>query len=56
MSKIYDDPDYWFSGTPRKTKKSASSGGVVSFNSVRTNYNTKKTVLNTIKGVNKKLP
>lgn len=56
MSKIYDDPDYWFSGTPKKTKKSASSGGVVSFNSVRPNYNAKKTALNTVKGVNKKLP
>lgn len=56
MSKIFDDPDYWFAGTPKKTKKSASSGGIASFNSVRPNYNAKKTALNTVKGVNKKLP
>ena len=56
MAKIYDDPDYWFAGTPKKTKKSASSGGMPSFSAVRPNYNAKKTALNAIKGVNKKLP
>ena len=56
MAKIYDDPDYWFAGTPKKTKKSASSGGMPSFSAVRPNYNAKKTALNVIKGVNKKLP
>lgn len=56
MTKIYDDPDYWFAGTPKKTKKSASSGGMPSFSAVRPNYNAKKTALNVIKGVNKKLP
>lgn len=56
MTKIYDDPDYWFAGTPKKTKKSASSGGMPSFSAVRPNYNAKKTALNAIKGVNKKLP
>lgn len=56
MAKIYDDPDYWFAGTPKKTKKSASSGGMPSFSAVRPNYNAKKTALNAVKGVNKKLP
>lgn len=56
MAKIYDDPDYWFAGTPKKTKKSASSGGMPSFSAVRPNYNAKKTALIVIKGVNKKLP
>lgn len=40
----------------KKTKKSASSGGMPSFSAVRPNYNAKKTALNVIKGVNKKLP
>lgn len=56
MIIIYDDPDYWFAGTPRKTKKSASSSGIPSIESLRHNYNAKKTALNTIEGVNKKLP
>lgn len=56
MSKIYDNPDYWFSGTPRKTKKSSSSGGVPSSPKSRSNYNPKKTAVSAIKGVNKKLP
>ena len=56
MAKIYDDPDYWFAGTPKKTKNTASSGGMPSFSAVRPNYNAKKTALNVIKGVNKKLP
>lgn len=56
MSKIYDDPDYWFAGTPKKTKKSSSSAGVRSSTPSRPNYNPKKTALNTIKAVNKKAP
>jgi hypothetical protein len=56
MSRIYDDTDYWFSGTQNKTKKSKSSSGVASFSSKRFSYNPKKTATNIIKGVNKKLP
>lgn len=56
MAKIYDDPDYWFAGTPKRTKKSKSSAGVPSVTSRRSNYNPKKTALNTIKAVNKKVP
>lgn len=56
MAKIYDNPDYWFGGTPKKTKKSKSSAGVASFGSMRKGHSTKKVALNTIKGVNKKLP
>lgn len=58
MAKIYDNPDYWFGGTPKKVKKSASSSGIPSIRSIRPTYNSnvKKTALNTIKGVNKRLP
>lgn len=56
MSKIFDNPDYWFSGTPKKTKKSSSSAGIPSFTSNRFNYNPKTTTLNAIKAVNKKIP
>jgi virD2-like protein len=58
VPNIYDNPDYWFSGTPKKTQKSASSSGVPSISSIRPNHkiNAKKTALNAVKGVNKKLP
>ena len=56
MSQIYDNPDYWFSGTPRKTKKSKSSAGIPSSSTVRTNYTPKKTALANIKSANKKAP
>lgn len=56
MSKIYDDPDYWFSGTAKKTSKSKSSGGLSSIPAIRSSFDRKKTALNIIKGVNKKLP
>lgn len=55
MSKIFDDPDYWFSGTPKKTKKSSSSAGIPSTRASR-NYSSKQTALNIVKGVNNKLP
>lgn len=56
MSKIFDDPDYWFAGTAKKTSKSKSSSGVASIPSIRSSFNQKKTATNIIKGVNKKLP
>lgn len=56
MSKIFDDPDYWFAGTAKKTSKSKSSSGVASISSSRSSFNQKKTATNIIKGVNKKLP
>lgn len=56
MTKIFDDPDYWFSGTAKKTSKSKSSSGVVSITSNRSSFNQKKTATNIVKGVNRKLP
>lgn len=56
MVKIYDNPDYWFAGTAKKTSKSKSSSGVVSISSNRSSFNQKKTATNIVKGVNKKLP
>lgn len=56
MTKIFDDPDYWFAGTAKKTSKSKSSSGVVSISSNRSSFNQKKTATNIVKGVNKKLP
>lgn len=56
MSKLYDNPDYWFSGTPKRTKKSKSSAGVPSITSRRSSYNPKKTALNTVRSINKKVP
>lgn len=55
MAKIFDNPDYWFSGTPKKTKKSSSSAGIPSTRASR-NYSSKQTALNIVKGVNNKLP
>lgn len=56
MAKIFDDPDYWFAGTAKKTSKSKSSSGMVSISSNRPSFNQKKTATNIVKGVNKKLP
>lgn len=56
MNKIYDNPDYWFSGTSSKTKKSKSSGGVATLKYYRSSFDSKKIAINIIKGVNKKLP
>lgn len=56
MSKIYDNPDYWFAGTAKKTSKSKSSSGMISISSNRPSFNQKKTATNIVKGVNKKLP
>lgn len=56
MVGIYDNLEYWFTGTANKTKKSKSSSGVSASSSKRSYHNPKKTVLNSIKGVNKKLP
>lgn len=56
MTKIFDDPDYWFAGTAKKTSKSKSSSGVVSISSNRSSFNQKKTATNIVKGVNRKLP
>lgn len=56
MAKIYDNPDYWFAGTPKKTKKSKSFAGMVFSRPVRPNFNAKKTALNAVKGLNKRLP
>lgn len=56
MSKIYDNPDYWFAGTAKKTSKSKSSSGMIFISSNRPSFNQKKTATNIIKGINKKLP
>lgn len=56
MSKIYDNPDYWFGGTDQKTKRSKSSAGIASLRSYRKNHNAKRAALNAIKNTNKKLP
>ena len=56
MSKIFDDAEYWFAGTPKKTKKSSSSAGIPSVTSSRSNYNSKQTTFNNIKAFNKKAP
>ena len=56
MSKIFDDAEYWFAGTPKKTKKSSSSAGIPSVTSSRSNYNSKQMTFNNIKAFNKKAP
>ena len=53
MAKIFDNPDYWFNGTNKKTKKSSGSAGGLTLPSFRSVQN------NTKKGIasaNKKTP
>lgn len=59
LMAIYDDPDYWFNATEKKTKKSKGSAGgsTPSANRARPNKLTpKKVTANAITAINKKTP
>ncbi len=53
---IYDNPDDWFNGTARKTKKSSGAGGGLTIQSNRVVSTPKKTTLKAINAVNKNIP
>lgn len=54
---IYDNPDDWFNGTKKKTKKSKGSGGAITIQSSRVvNIPPKKITQKAINAINKNVP
>lgn len=53
---IYDNPDNWFLGTPKKTKKSKGAGGGGTPTKNRISQNSTQKLSNSIKATNKKVP
>lgn len=52
----FDNPDNWFNGTAKKTKKSAGGGGGITIQGNRSPSNVKATTLKSVNAINQKLP
>ncbi len=53
---IFDNPDNWFNGTGKKTKKSKGAGGGVTIQGNRLSNNPKAATLKAVNAINKNVP